>query len=153
MKTRPCECGVLESLQICDEETQTTSHDIEVIENTDTILPTDQILVIRKHNDQTKIYSATFDELNSEVALSIIQNATQAMPRTDPADGCSLWLDDGFIRIASGDASRLGTMPPTAFEKSLREAFKILPTSDPGDGGPWLCGGMLMRGSTSKNED
>ncbi|MDI2091637.1 hypothetical protein [Commensalibacter oyaizuii] len=89
----------------------------------------------------------------ASIIAKALQGLSSVLPVSDPADGISLWIKDGCLAFASGDASRLGTMPPTAFEKSLREAFKILPTSDPGDGGPWLCGGMLMRGSTSKNED
>ncbi|CAK7192670.1 hypothetical protein COMNV_00875 [Commensalibacter sp. Nvir] len=69
------------------------------------------------------------------------------MPRTDPADGMSLWLNNGAICLASGDANQLGTLSPPAMKQSLQAVMDTLPTHDPGDGSPWLNGGVLMRGT------
>lgn len=92
---------------------------------------------------------------SSDFCASIIAQSLQALgqilPKTDPADGKNLWMKDGCFAFASGDPAQFGVMAPYTMQQSLAEAFKILPTSDPGDGSPWLCGGVLMRGSTINN--
>lgn len=121
---------------------------VDVVQKTNTILSTDQILVLRTVNrNEQEIYKANFDSLDPEVAIMIMEKAIQVMSRTDPADGKSLWLDEGFVRVATGDPSYLGTLAPNAMQKSLKEAFKVLPTTDPSDGSPWLNDGVLTQGS------
>ncbi|CAI3956860.1 LSm family protein [Commensalibacter communis] len=146
------DCCMVSNLEFCEQNScnETSSDAVEVVQKTNMILSNDQFLILRTLNgNEQGIYKAAFSDLAPEVALLIIEQATKAMPRTDPSDGRSLWIDEGFIRIASGDPTQLGTIAPTAMQKSLAEAFKVLPTSDPGDGGPWLNGGVLMRGSDS----
>lgn len=144
------DCCAVSNLEFCDENScaSETSDAMQTVQKTNTILSTDHFLVLRNVNNKDhEVYRASFDDLDPEVALLIMEKAIQMMNRTDPADGKSLWLDEGFIRIASGDVSQFGTLSPTAMEKSLKEVLKILPTSDPGDGSPWLNGGILMKGS------
>jgi len=148
-KDKQCGCSPLDNYTVCNDQQTTNSDATETIQDTQQIFHTDQIIIIRKNGNRVEVYQAKFSDLAPEVALLIIKQATKAMPRTDPSDGRSLWIDEGFIRIASGDPTQLGTIAPTAMQKSLAEAFKVLPTSDPGDGGPWLNGGVLMRGSDS----
>lgn len=76
----------------------------------------------------------------------------QFLSKTDPADGKTLWIKDGCLAFASGDPTLLGTIAPIAMQKSLKEAFKQLPTSDPGDGSPWLNAGFLVQGSNFKEK-
>ncbi|CAI3959374.1 unnamed protein product, partial [Commensalibacter communis] len=133
-KDKQCGCSLLDNYSVCNDQQTTNSDATETIQDTQQIFHTDQIIIIRKNGNRAEVYQAKFSDLAPEVALLIIKQATKAMPRTDPSDGCSLWIDEGFVRIASGDPSSLGSLSPTAMQKSLAEAFKILPTSDPGDG-------------------
>ncbi|MDI2112076.1 hypothetical protein [Commensalibacter nepenthis] len=145
-------CCMISNLEFCDGNSDETpsSEAVEVVQKTNMILSDDQILVLRDINGNgAEVYKAKLNNLDSEVALMIMERATQTMPRTDPANGRSLWLDEGFVRVASGDPSNFNSLSPTAMQKSLAEAFKILPTSDPGDGSPWLNGGVLMQGSNN----
>lgn len=137
-----CDCSPLSRLDMCDDETATSSADTEVIVDTNTIEPTDQILVLRGQ----KVYKASWKDLSPKTALLILEQSTKTMPRTDPSDGCSLWIDGGFIKIASGDANNLGMQSQVAFDKNLQISIENLPTYDPGDGKPWLCGGVVMIG-------
>lgn len=151
MEKKDCSCSGVCDLQFCDQENTTTSDQITVPKRTDEIELSDELLVIRKDKEQTCFYQAKLEDLSTEVALCLLEKAVQIMPRTDPADGRSLWLNEGFLCMASGDVSQLGVLPPSALERSLKEVFATLPTCDPGDGGPWLNGGTLMQGSL-KNE-
>lgn len=144
------DCGSISNLEFCEQNSCSvaSSEATEIVNKTNTILSTDQILVLRNvNNNGQEVYKASFEDLDPEVALLILEKAAQVMSRTDPADGKSLWLDEGFVRVASGDPTMLGVMSPTALQKSLKEVFKSLPTCDPGDGSPWLNGGVLMQGS------
>lgn len=141
---------MVSNLEFCEQNTSNTDRPdaVDVVQKTNTILSTDQILVLRDVNgSEQEVYKASFNNLDPEVALTIMEKAIQVMSRTDPADGKSLWLDEGFLRVATGDLSYLGTLAPNAMQKSLKEAFKVLPTTDPGDGSPWLNNGVLMQGS------
>lgn len=143
-------CSMVSNLEFCEQNTSNTDRPdaVDVVQKTNTILSTDQILVLRDVNgSEQEVYKASFNNLDPEVALTIMEKAIQVMSRTDPADGKSLWLDEGFLRVATGDPSYLGTLAPNAMQKSLKEAFKVLPTMDPGDGSPWLNNGVLMQGS------
>lgn len=144
------DCCMVSNLEFCDQNSNTmkASEAVDVVQKTNTILSTDQIIVLRTVNgSEQEVYKASLDDLDPEVSLVIMEKAIQVMSRTDPADGKSLWLDEGFVRVATGDPSYLGTLAPNAMQKSLKEAFKILPTTDPGDGSPWLNNGVLMQGS------
>ncbi|CAI3956303.1 unnamed protein product, partial [Commensalibacter communis] len=101
----------------------------------------DDLLILMRPN-KNELGQVTFYESRTihakDFCISIMAQTLQALgqilPRTDPADGLSLWIKDGCLTFASGDPSSLGSLSPTAMQKSLAEAFKILPTSDPGDG-------------------
>lgn len=107
----------------------------------------DTFFVIKNNN----LFRANFDDLSAELALSILEKAVQIMPKTNPGDGVSLWLDNGTIRVASGDPADLGTMSPHALEQSLKNLLVTLPTSPPSDGGPWLDNGVLVFANPKKN--
>ncbi len=49
------------------------------------------------------------------------------MPRTDPADGRSLWVNDGFICMASGDVSQSGAISPFTLIRVFKEVLKMFP--------------------------
>lgn len=144
------DCSGVCNLEFCEQNICDTefANATQIVQKTNTILSTDHILVLRNvNNNGQEVYKAAFNDLDPDVALFIMEKAIQVMSRTDPADGKSLWLDEGFIRVASGDPALLGTMAPSALQKSLKETFKFLPKCDPGDGSPWLNGGVLMQGS------
>lgn len=107
----------------------------------------DTFLVIRNNN----LFRANFNDLSAELALSILEKAVQTMPKTNPGDGVSLWLDNGTIRMASGDPADLGTMSPNAFMQSFNNCTGILPTSSPPKGGFWLDHGVLVYNPPQKN--
>lgn len=152
MKHHACNCHAVCDLQPCQEEMESCPAQVTSVQNTREILETDQVLLTREAGKGTELYQASLAELSPSFALSILEKAVLNMPRIDPADGQSLWLDHGVIRLASGDPSCLGAVSPAALEQSLKEIFKFLPTSDPGDGGPWLSGGVLMQGSRRKDD-
>lgn len=137
-----CGCSPLSRLDMCNDEITTPSADTEVITKTNKIEPNDQILILRDYD----VYKASWNDLSAETALLILKKATERMPKVDPSDGCSLWIDDGFIKIASGDAGNLGMQSQVAFDKNLQISIENLPISDPGNGKPWNCGGVVMIG-------
>lgn len=61
----------------------------------------DEILVIRTGGNGVQVYQGKVRELSSTAALFLLELAASIMPETDPADGKSLWLDQGFVRVAS----------------------------------------------------
>lgn len=87
----------------------------------------------------------------SSILLPALSELAHQLPRTNPGDGVSLWLDNGTIRIASNNPSDLGTMSPHALEQSLKNLLVTLPTSPPSDGGPWLDNGVLVFANPKKN--
>lgn len=144
--SKGCGCSTLNNFTTCDNQSSTSSSDTEVVMDATTIHPTDQILIVRGGYKETRVYKGSWNDLSPETALLILAKATQSMPRIDPADGCSLWIDNGFIKIASGNANNLGMQSQAAFDQNLQISMENLPTSDPGNGKPWLCGGVIMIG-------
>lgn len=152
-KNQECLCGCISDLEICEPETMMASDRVTMLNSTEAIRLQDEFLIIRKDKERTQFYLATLNDLGSEAALLLLEKAVQSMPKNDPADGRSLWLNDGFICLASGDASNYGMLAPSAFRQSLTRVLKTLPTTDPRDGSPWLCGGVLMQGSSDDEDE
>ncbi|CAI3945776.1 hypothetical protein [Commensalibacter papalotli (ex Botero et al. 2024)] len=116
----------------------------------------DLIIVMRPQKNELGCVTSydtqtiTANEFCASIMAQTLETLGQILPRTDPADGKTLWVKDGCLAFASGDPTQLGTIAPYAMKKSLQQAFQILPTSDPGDGSPWLSGNILMQGSQIK---
>lgn len=146
-----CDCEGVCPLPLCAEGTggseATCGSGVVVPEPADGIGLEDELLVIRRHEGQSRIYQGKVRELGSEAALFLLEKAVLSMPCNDPADGRSLWLNNGVVCVASGDAGRFGTVSPETFTRSLRDALALLPTRDPGNGDPYLNGGVLMQGT------
>lgn len=88
----------------------------------------------------------------SSILLPALSELARQLPRTNPGDGVSLWLDNGTIRVASGDPADLGTISQNAFEQSFKNYVSNIPTSQPSDGGPWVDNGVLVVASP-ENDD
>lgn len=145
-----CQCEGVCNLEFCEQETIVASDQVTMLNSTNEIGLQDELLVIRKDGEQTQFYRARVEEFSSGAALYLLEKAVQSMSRTDPADGRSLWLNEGFVCLASGDVSRFGTVSPHGLSSALKEMFAMLPTQDPGDGSPWINGGFLMKGSVKQ---
>lgn len=88
------------------------SDQVTMLNSTNEIGLQDELLVIRKDGEQMQFYRARVEEFSSGAALYLLEKAVQSMSRTDPADGRSLWLNEGFVCLASGDVSRFSRVSP-----------------------------------------
>lgn len=147
-----CDCSPLNNFTSCDEQSEVSSDDVEIISNANSILPTDEIIIIRKNCKGMRVYQASLNDLSPETALFILSKAIQAMPQEDVGDGYTLWNDDGFIRVSGGVESQ-GRISAKALSLTLMELYKKLPKQNPNDGSPWNNSGFIMQGSNVKGNE
>jgi len=122
-----CQCEGVCNLEFCEQETIVASDQVTMLNSTNEIGLQDELLVIRKDGEQTQFYRARVEEFSSGAALYLLEKAVQSMSRTDPADGRSLWLNEGFVCLASGDVSRFGTVSPQGLSSALKECLRCFP--------------------------
>lgn len=146
-----CSCSPLNRLEMNDEEETILSTDTEIVMDATAIEPTDQLLFVRKNCKETRVFQSSLNNLSPKTALLILSKAVQAMARSDPGDGFTLWNDDGLIRVAGG-VEQQGRIGANALLSSMKEFFNILSTTNPNDGTPWNNGGFLSQG-TNINKD
>lgn len=77
-------------------------------------------------------------DLCASVMAEFLKVLGQIFLKKDPADVKLLWIKDDCLVFSSGDESLLVIILPFALKSSFKAAFKILPTTDPGDGSSWL---------------
>lgn len=143
--TNTCSCcSGVSNIEFCEDNQSKQTSTTTVIQNTNQILPDDQLLIIRKNTDKIQVYRASFNDLSPEVALCILEGAVRVMPNTDPGDGQSLWLDCGTIRRASGNPADAGMVSPQLLKHSINALLANAPTTRPPEGGVWVDNGVLI---------
>lgn len=98
-------------------------------------------------------HTITAHDFCVSIMIPALSNLARMLPRENPGDGVSLWLDNGIMRLASGDPADVGTMSPSAMHQSINNLLPMLPKSPPPNGGLWIDNGVLVMSPPKKNNN
>lgn len=82
-------------------------------QNASCILNDDKFLFTRVNNETVELREASLEKINKELIVFLLKKAISILPRIDPYDGESLWVDkDLYLKVSS-------STPPTNCENKV----------------------------------